>query len=383
MNELFSENEYRSRWQHASQEMRRLGLDALLLTAETNILYFCGHQPIVPWDTATRATFCILPQTGDPLMLVHDVWAGGAQADSPIRDIRSFGATTAPPVALIYECLQDLGLTHARIGAELGYEQRMGLAPNDFATIQAAVPHVTWVDGAHVLWAVRMIKSPAEVAYIRRACEINTAAFDWAFRRMTPATTESELAGLFQAGIALAGGEFGFMAPAFVPAAYHTMSRIPGSTCIEPGKLVWNDLGSLYRFYWSDFSRAAVLGKATAAQRDLWGRVHEMTQATLAAVRPGCAPAEIVEVCNRAAQRLGIVTNFASGRIGHGLGLLLTEPPHIAAYEQELLAPGMVITIEPGIINDDGVYIVEQNLLVTESGADILSTGNWEIWEIE
>ena len=43
----------------------------------------------------------------------------------------------------------------------------------------------------------------------------------------------------------------------------------------------------------------------------------------------------------------------------------------------------MVITIEPGIINDDGVYIVEQNLLVTESGADILSTGNWEIWEIE
>ena len=126
-----------------------------------------------------------------------------------------------------------------------------------------------------------------------------------------------------------------------------------------------------------------MLGKATAAQRDLWGRVHEMTQATLAAVRPGCAPAEIVEVCNRAAQRLGIVTNFASGRIGHGLGLLLTEPPHIAAYEQELLAPGMVITIEPGIINDDGVYIVEQNLLVTESGADILSTGNWEIWEIE
>ena len=136
-------------------------------------------------------------------------------------------------------------------------------------------------------------------------------------------------------------------------------------------------------FYWSDFSRAAVLGKADAAQRDLWGRVHEITQAAIGAVRPGCAPVEIVEACNRAAQRLGIVTNFASGRIGHGLGLLLTEPPHIAAYDRELLAPGMVITIEPGIINDDGIYIVEQNLLVTWNGAEVLSTGNWEIWEIE
>jgi len=383
MNELFSEDEYRSRWQRASQAMRDEGLDALLLTAETNILYFCGHQPVAPWDTVTRATFCILPQAGDPLLIVHDVWAGGARADSPIRNVRSFGETTMPPVPLLCECLQELGLTHARIGAELGYEQRMGLAPNDFAAIQAAVPHVTWADGASALWAVRMIKSPAEAAYLRRSCEINSAAFDWAFRRMTPTTTEAELAGLFRAGIALAGGEFGFMAPAFVPAAYHTMSRMPGSKHIEPGKLVWNDLGSLYRFYWSDFSRAAVLGKANATQRDLWGRVHEITQAAMAAVRPGRAPGEIVETCNCAAQRLGIVTNFASGRIGHGLGLLLTEPPHIAAYEQQLLAPGMAITIEPGIINDDGIYIVEQNLLVTENGAEVLSIGNWEIWEIE
>jgi Xaa-Pro aminopeptidase len=383
MNELFSEEEYRDRWQRAGAAMRAAGLDALLITAETNIFYFSGHRPVVPWDTATRATFCILPADADPVLLVHDVWAGGARADSPIRDIRSFGETTTLPQQLLVDCLRDLGLDHACIGAELGYEQRMGLAPNDFGALRNAAPHVRWADGADVFWSVRMIKSAAEVSHMRRACQINNAAFEWAFRRMTPETTETELAGLFHAGIALAGGEFGFMAPAFVPAAYKAMSRMPGSARIEPGKLVWNDLGARFALYWSDFARAAVLGRANDRQRSLWQRVHEVTQAGIEVVRPGRAPIEIVEACNRAAQRLGIVTNFASGRIGHGLGLMLTEPPHIAPYEQALLAPGMVITLEPGVINDHGVYIVEQNLLVTASGVEVLSSGRWEIWEIE
>lgn len=382
MNDLFPEGEYRARWTRAQEAMRHQGLDALFVTNETNVFYFSGHRPIAPWDTATRATYCILPANGDPVLVVHDVWEGGALQDSPIRPVRTYSENMEPPIASLTDCLKEMGLSRARIGAELGFEQRMGMAPNDFSLLVTATPGATWVDGAQAMWDVRAIKSPAELEYMRHACQINMSAFDTAFRRITPETTERELAAYLRTAIAEQGGELGFMAPCLTPAAYHTMSSMPSNRLLEPGKLIWTDLGSRFNMYWSDFSRAATIGRATPAQKSRWEAVNEVSMAGVALVAPGVLPSEIVTACQNRSRALGVEMNFASGRMGHGLGLMLTEPPHIAAYANEPLQAGMVITIEPGIISDEGVYIVEQDVLVTETGYEQLSVGQWEIWEI-
>ena len=62
-----------------------------------------------------------------------------------------------------------------------------------------------------------------------------------------------------------------------------------------------------------------------------------------------------------------------SGRIGHGLGLQSTEPPDVSLSDQTNLQPGMVITVEPAIIRDDGIFQVEQNIAVTDQGYDLLT----------
>ncbi len=382
MNEFFALQEYDARLQRARQAMQQRGLDCLLMTASANVEYFSGHRPLVGWDTLTRASFALVPAAGDPILIVHDVWHGGAVADSAWRDVRAFPETTHPPLDTLEGALLDRQLTRARVGLELGYEQRLGISHHDLLALQARFNTVTWMDGAAAIWDVRLIKSPAEIEKIRRACVITDAAYHTSFQDITPDVTEAELSCWLQSAITAGGAEFGFMAPCFVPASYETMCRVPGSHKLEPGTLIWTDLGAIYHGYWSDYGRAAVIGKANDHQRRVWEGVHQVTQAGLAAVKPGAAMREVVAACTKQAQALGLEMNFASGRIGHGLGMQLTEPPHVANHEAELLRPGMVITLEPGIVSPQGVYIVEQDVAVTETGAEQLSAGRWELWEI-
>lgn len=382
MNDFFLADEYQTRLTRARAAMQQRGLDALLLTAPTNVEYFSGHRPLVGWDTFTRASFCLVPVTGDPILIVHDVWLGGAVADSAWHDVRAFPETTRPPLDTLADCFQERQLLNARVGLELGYEQRLGISFHDLQALQARLSNVIWLDAAPAIWEVRMLKSLAEIDKIRRACAITDVAYHTSFQALTSDMTEAELASRLQAAIAAQGAEFGFMAPCMVPASYLTMSRVPSGHQLEPGTLIWSDLGAIYHGYWSDYGRAAVIGKATDQQRRMWEGVHQVTQAGLAAVRPGNAMRDVVAACTRKAQNLGLEMNFASGRIGHGLGMQLTEPPHVALHETELLQPGMVITLEPGIVSPEGVYIVEQDIAVTDTGAEQLSTGQWEIWEV-
>ncbi len=382
MNKIFSVSEYQARLVRVRAAMLRHQLDAIFITAETNIFYFSGFRPVAPWYTMTRPNICLIAVSGDPILIVHDVWKGGATADTAWADVRNFSEMYEPPIAIVAEAFKDLGLTGARVGAELGYEQRQDMSPNDFGCLQDALPGVTWADGAAALWDVRMIKSPAEIAAIRVACKINADVFESCYSGLTPEMTEVQLASNLQAGIAKHGGYFGFLASCMVPDGYETMSRLPAARPLIPNTLIWNDIGSIYNGYWSDFGRAAVIGRATDRQKRMWEGVHAVTQAGIRAAGPGRMPGEIVAACLHESVRQGLEMNFASGRIGHGLGMLLTEPPHIAAYDQQMLHPGMVITLEPGSVGPEGVYIVEQNVAITESGTELLSTGRWQIWEI-
>jgi Xaa-Pro aminopeptidase len=382
MNPFFLPQEYHARRMRAAEIMRRYGLDALFVTAETNVYYFSGYRAVAPWMTTTRSNFCLIPANGNPILIVHEVWLGGARADSPIQDIRSFTETTQLPLGVLMDSVRDCGLAHGRIGAELGYEQRLGMSFNDFSTLQGALPEVNWSDGAEALWELRMIKSPAEIELMRRSCQITERAYETCYPRLSPRLTEAELAANLRATIASSGGEFGFMTQTFVPEGYEAMSRMPTFQTLQPGTLIWTDLGAVYGGYWSDFGRAAVIGGATDRQKRLWQGVHEVTQAGVAAIRPGRPIREVVDACGQEARELGLTMNFASGRIGHGLGLMLTEPPHMASYDDHVLETGNVITLEPGIVGPEGVYIVEQDIAVVETGADVLSNGRWQLWEI-
>jgi Xaa-Pro aminopeptidase len=104
-------------------------------------------------------------------------------------------------------------------------------------------------------------------------------------------------------------------------------------------------------------------------------------------VRPGVPVAEIANICNEAVKALNLpVTSNISGlasRVGHGVGLVVTELPSINESDSTVLEPGMIVTIEPGVATSYGTFHVEQNVLVTSEGPLVLSNAQGQLWNIQ
>ena len=115
-------------------------------------------------------------------------------------------------------------------------------------------------------------------------------------------------------------------------------------------------------------------------------KVHEITMLGVEMVRPGIRASEIARACNAQLAKLDFAfTSSISGlasRVGHGLGLGVTEMPHVAEHDNTVLEAGMAITIEPGVASVHGTFHVEENVLVTERGFELLSTAKRELWSV-
>jgi Xaa-Pro aminopeptidase len=134
------------------------------------------------------------------------------------------------------------------------------------------------------------------------------------------------------------------------------------------------DAGCTVRGYWSDYGRIAVVERPSAKQTDAYRRIREVTRACVEAVRPGIPVSDIVKVRDVAYARMRFVeTGSRSGRMGHGSGLEIAEPPSVGAHDHTVLRPGMVIHIEPKMILLWGFFQLEEAVVVTARGRDYLT----------
>ena len=132
------------------------------------------------------------------------------------------------------------------------------------------------------------------------------------------------------------------------------------------------DTGLVRDGYFCDFDRNFAIGPATPEVRDAHARLIEATAAAFALARPGATAADLFAAMDR------IVTGGAggsdAGRLGHGLGMQLTEPPSLIPADHTVLEPGMVLTLEPGIeIAPGRILVHEEDIVVRETGAEWLS----------
>ena len=142
--------------------------------------------------------------------------------------------------------------------------------------------------------------------------------------------------------------------------------------------MVWLDVSAIVGGYGADYDRSAVLGGPTPEQERLQALIHEATTAGVDAIRPGAPIREVVEAVNRSLVAAGLEPRD-SGRIGHAIGLQSTEPPDVSLLDATILEPGMVITVEPALVLEHGIYQVEQNVAVTETGYEILSHAPYQL----
>jgi Xaa-Pro dipeptidase len=370
----FTSSEFEGRVARAQEEMKHHQLDALLVTSQPNFRYFSGFDSQF-WESPTRPWFLIIPAEGMCIAVVPEIGA-------PLLSGSWIGKTLSWPaprptdegVSLLTEALLALPRRHGRIGMEMGRESTIRMPVNDLFALKDNLKSTALVDGSPCIWNVRAIKSTAEVAYIHQSCTIVSDAFEKLPSHARCGQTEREIAQALTIDI-LRGGAHAvpFMASASGAGGYEQIISRPSNRHIEKGDVLIIDVGATVNGYFCDFDRNFGFGKVSDAALRANEAIWDATEAAMTISVPGTKVSDLWRAMMNVLEPAGMLRNNV-GRLGHGLGLQLTEPPSHMPGDETVLAAGMVITIEPGMEYAPGKMLVhEENIHITESGPQILT----------
>jgi Xaa-Pro aminopeptidase len=242
------------------------------------------------------------------------------------------------------------------------------------------LPSFTLRDLAPVLAEMRLRKEPGEIELMRRAIVATIAAMGAAAARVRPGARESEVDGAAFAAVRACGAD-GWAFPPIVGSgqAGCVLHYDANRGLLVDGEVVVVDIGARWGYYCGDLTRTfPVNGKFTRRQRQLYDVVFAASEAAAATLGPGSTIAAARKAAFAVLEGSGIqgeggmtLGQFFIHGIGHFLGL----EAHDVGGESPTLAPGMVLTIEPGVyLPREGVGIrIEDNYLITEGGAENLS----------
>jgi Xaa-Pro aminopeptidase len=244
----------------------------------------------------------------------------------------------------------------------------------DFDSLRDRVGNLTFADGSPILWSLRRVKSPAEVARLRHVCRLASAAFEALPQRLRIGDSEIEARRQMQIELAEKGADSApFVAVVSGKGGYSQCIVGPSERRLDDGDVLFIDTGATYDGYFCDFDRNFAFGHISDAAKCAHETVWDATEAGIAAARPGATTTDLwramAEVLDAAGSK-----GLNVGRMGHGLGMQLTEPPSNMPGDDTALVPGMVMTIEPGMEYAPGCMLLhEENVVITEEGAELLS----------
>ncbi|MBI4890167.1 MAG: aminopeptidase P family protein [Acidobacteria bacterium] len=229
-----------------------------------------------------------------------------------------------------------------------------------------------------VVEGLRAVKSPDEVARIRKAVLLGSAAYEKALALVSEGMTEQQVAAEIDHAMRLLGAE----GPAFETiVAAGKRSALPHArptgAKIRRNQLLLVDMGACLDGYMSDMTRVAYVGRLggrlSAQARRVYDAVLEAQLAGIAAVKPGARCKDVDAAARKSLKQRGL-DRFFTHSLGHGLGLEIHETPRLGGKVESELKPGMVVTIEPGVyLPEFGGVRIEDTVLVTESGVEVLT----------
>ena len=367
---MFSASEYKARTARAQAMMADRGIDALLLTTEPEVRYFTGYLTRF-WESPARPWFLVVPANGDPVAVIPTIGAA-LMARSWITDIRTWRSPNYVDdgVGLLADTLRELGAT--KVATPMGLETHLRMPLDDFDMLQGAIGSKIISDSG-IIPALRMIKSEAEVAAIQIACDVANRAFA---RMPEIAGVGVPLSTVFRKFQMLCLDEGADFVPYLTGGAgiggYDDVISPASDVSLQDGDILMLDTGLVVDGYFCDFDRNFAVGSVTDTPQAAHTKLIDAVDAAMAIAKPGATAAQLFHAMD------DIVTGGAggsdTGRLGHGLGMQLTEWPSLIPADMTVLAKGMVLTLEPSIDVGGGKMLVhEENIVVTDTGAQFLS----------
>jgi Xaa-Pro aminopeptidase len=336
-------------------ELDRRKVDALVVTHLPNVRYLCGF-------TGSAGVLLVARR---PVFFTDGRYAG--QASAEVQDVRTSIVRGGTLPAVAATCVK-LGLKRVAIESEhLTVAQFAGLE-------QALGKGVKLVRLAGAVESLRAHKDANEIALLRNAVELSSRLFRPLLRSMRSGLAESAIAGKLEYMARKAGAERMSFETIVASGERSALPHgVASATKLPTEGFVVLDYGVVLDGYCSDMTRTIHLGKASGEARNLYRAVLEAQLAAISVVRAGATAGEVDRAARQELRRAKL-DRFFTHSTGHGVGLEVHEVPRLAAGNDAVLQPGMVITIEPGVYIPGKCGIrIEDMLLVTERGYEVLT----------
>ena len=350
------------RRERALGAVETIGVDALVAARPSTVAWLTGFADDVEWGPSPFALspLAVLTPDGPPVLVVSEDWADAARATG--CDVSSYPGFTVEPLDTVRQATK--ALVQATGGRRVAAEA--GALPAALATA------VDWVDVGDALASVQAVKDEDEIALIRGAIALCDAGLAEARACAEPGMTELELWSALRLAIERgAGGRTPIVADCVAGPRTGETGGMPDNRPIEEGDLVLVDLVPRRAGYWGDSCTTFAVGRPTATAVEHHRKARDRLARVIDAVRPGAVAGDLDAIA-----RTGLDYPHHSG---HGLGAWWHEEPRIVPGSKTVLEPGMVVAFEPGSYGAGEGVRVEQVVLVTESGCEILSGHELEL----
>lgn len=338
-----SQAERMQRVARARQLMNQNGIGAIIVESGSSLDYLTGVQ----WHRSERLTAAVIPAQGDPVIVTPFFESPSVKETLAIpAEIRTWNEDEEP-LKLVADFLRERKVADDPIGFE--ETDRYFI----FDRLHQQLPGLKAVSANPVVRALRLIKSPAELALMQAANDITLRAMRTVGERARAGMTPADFSAAIDAATSALGGN-----PEFSLVLIDEASALPHGSkkpqVAKRGSTILFDCGCTVHGYQSDISRTFVFGAdPTQEQRKVWNQVHEGQQIAIRTAKIGVPAGSVDDAVRAAYESWGYGPGYKlpglSHRTGHGIGMDGHEPVYLVHGEMTPLAAGMCFSDEPGI----------------------------------
>ena len=347
----FNITEFEGRLEKARQLMQEKKFEMLLITSPHNFRYFTGFDSYF-WESPARPWFLLLSLNNDPIAIIPSIGKTALQK-TWVKNVITWQSPN--PIDEGITVLQDTILyiqsNKCSIGCELGMESQLRMSIKDFQKLNLKLENHSFIDASPLIWKLRMVKSENEISKIRKIISIASNVFDELPKLLQIGQSEIEICSIMKKKLLDLGADHTlYMSCASGPGGYDQIICDPTDKKLQNGDILIIDTGTTLDGYFCDFDRNFGFGEIADNAKRAYNILWLAAEAGMKTAKPGASCADVSNAMLSILHKNGLSSNSV-GRMGHGIGLQLTEPPSIMSNDNTVLQENMVITIEPLLKN--------------------------------
>jgi Xaa-Pro aminopeptidase len=335
------------------------GVDCLLVTHLPDVRYLCGF-------TGSNAALVLVG--GRSVLFTDGRYTAQAKAEAAGTRVV---IAKKPAVVAACEWMEAAGIKRCGFDA---MQTSVAALEGMRKAVSAKVRRGLFQPVGSLVAGLREVKDDEEIATMRKAALLGCRLFDGMLSFMQLGLTEVAVAAELEHAARLAGAEAMSFETIVASGQRSALPHGRATSAKLPKRgFVTLDFGVVVDGYCSDMTRTVHMGKALPDEREVYDAVLEAQEAGVAMVAPGVTAAEVDEAA-RSVLRRAVLDKYFSHSTGHGVGLEIHEGPRLAAKQTQVLEPGMVVTIEPGVYMPGRFGVrIEDMVLVTATGGEVLT----------